>query len=735
MATLPGTPSFATSAAHAALSDITPTKDGDCNSLVKAASEESISMDLVCMPVSGMSKVGKSSQTSSFTCIKCQLSLPTSQMSMTRKNECVRDVASYMSLTKRWAKSRPLRAWWCRLKADEKVMWYRKQHQLTPGSKRTFDEISYQETARSSTGKEERDQDHFKPWKIFRDDALAAGRKLQDIEAEWRDAIENQSADCRWERGQWLVAEYRGLIVDRLRSDTQESSSTRSKRIETTDELAAFQQSGKAMHASYMEGYRGAHTPRDISREPRVDAAAGEHLVREQPLFQMETQIAREVNSKMKQEILKMSLANDDMMQAELCDDSTNQTNKSRAGESIGVEQVKVSSNISVQLAKLKQLQENATKTAEELKKSIDEHVKAPSDSEGGPGKLKVEVVTCLEEMKTECDTLKEGLQELEAEAEKAVSMNELKDVKAKLKEQEKQINRSEKVKAFKNKTKAITKLCETSARQAAVVAGGRIEEKKEPKSAQWQTYEGLYVTECHNAVYRCGSVFEAKSGYKAALVTPQSGDLVDKLESMAHIKSGFKSLQKHLEHNTHGVFSIIDPSKQKMVTKVLTKSLESLLLSTYPLPGSEWSAKVFVRQLYAAKEGFVNIGLPHMALMEMRILFSGSETLYGFAYDDVPGASLKDKRMWLMTQSAQKLHEKLSWAACHDSTKALVVPTGHLIVACYGECRGMRFSISSDDADKSRVRRMLNLLFESHRELASASSGYAPFCQFLDED
>ena len=97
--------------------------------------------------------------------------------SLTKRGHCIRDVASYKSLTERWGKLRSLRTWWTNIAEDAQTDWYRRQQALKPGSKRSFDEVNYTEQVENKVGAQRRSSDHFQPWWLYKQSGLSAGEK------------------------------------------------------------------------------------------------------------------------------------------------------------------------------------------------------------------------------------------------------------------------------------------------------------------------------------------------------------------------------------------------------------------------------------------------------------------------------------------------------------------------------------------------------------------------------
>ena len=233
---------------------------------------------------------------SHFSCNRCKLVLPVSNMSGSIKNVCSKDVASYKALTDRWSKNRALSGWWKSLSPEGQQQLDIRQHTLPAGSKRNFDEVMYSEIARESAGNEQRERDHFKPWWLFKNDGIAAGLSIQSLENMWQDAVDNRTADAVFVRGQWCVAQFIGVLKDRTTSQTQDMVTKRTKAVESVDSLRELVAGGKKAIDSYGQAHEGARTmAQDTLGIPQTTATPQDHILKPPPAMQFSTAIEKEV--------------------------------------------------------------------------------------------------------------------------------------------------------------------------------------------------------------------------------------------------------------------------------------------------------------------------------------------------------------------------------------------------------------------------------------------------------
>ena len=68
----------------------------------------------------------------------------------------------------------------------EQEAWYVTQLTNPKGSKRKFDEITYQEASLREVFAVERGEDHFQTWTVFKRNALIDGFSLPELERQWQ---------------------------------------------------------------------------------------------------------------------------------------------------------------------------------------------------------------------------------------------------------------------------------------------------------------------------------------------------------------------------------------------------------------------------------------------------------------------------------------------------------------------------------------------------------------------
>ena len=233
-------------------------------------------------------------------------------------------------------------------------------------------------------------------------------------------------------------------------------------------------------------------------------------------------------------------------------------------------------------------------------------------------------------------------------------------------------------------------------------------------------------------------SFFEAKSGVRVACFGPRKDtDPAGLVSTAAKIKRSLKELDKHLLTNAHGISKIAEPIVQRKIRKDMHVGFDPNLFSQLSVPPSaEWGPSVYEFQVFGLQKNYVSVAYSHMCQMEARLLFSGEEIVMGIPASVLPGGNLKEKRAQLFQlpmPEVQQLVQQSGWAVWHDNTKLVLIPTGFLVVvAALDKTTGLRWSVSSDEADTNRCKEMLAALLAAFPEMANASTGYSQWRDWL---
>ena len=133
------------------------------------------------------------------------------------------------------------------LNQDDQVAWYVKQQQVPSGAKRKFDEITYTEASTHSVDEVENSMDTWRPWRWFRRWGLVDGKTLVELEAEWKELTEGPDSQARWERDQWVVPEWDGIVGGVERRTGQSQQVTRAAAVTSSEQLATLQVQGQSL--------------------------------------------------------------------------------------------------------------------------------------------------------------------------------------------------------------------------------------------------------------------------------------------------------------------------------------------------------------------------------------------------------------------------------------------------------------------------------------------------------
>ena len=228
-------------------------------------------------------------------------------------------------------------------------------------------------------------------------------------------------------------------------------------------------------------------------------------------------------------------------------------------------------------------------------------------------------------------------------------------------------------------------------------------------------------------------------------MVSPKAGaDPVSDIIKLPFVKKGRKDIAAYMKNHQQplGILKINEVAKVRKIQKPLKQSFDAALFTTNILPkNADWADMVCQPQLFGTSSCFLHVGFAHFASMECCLLFEGTETIVGIPLEAVPGSSVKEKRKHLYMSTVDTVRgmvERDGFVVNHDYSSLLVVPTGYLlIVASTGAVGavGLRWSISSDDADSERVKMSLSNLLSSFPEMKNPSTGLGQWLAYLDSE
>jgi hypothetical protein len=238
-------------------------------------------------------------------------------------------------------------------------------------------------------------------------------------------------------------------------------------------------------------------------------------------------------------------------------------------------------------------------------------------------------------------------------------------------------------------------------------------------------------------------SIFEAKGGFKAALLTVRDGTAFNKLVGeLPVVKKGWKDLDKHIKSgHGSGVVNFQKVNDLKKVNKQLATLFSSDLFTHLALPSEPWAATVYAPMLSGTSDSHVNVGWTHYGVMEAAVFVSGKFAVMGVPSDKVPGDDFGEKRRTLAEMPQAGLEAMIKDGGFyyrHDDSvadsagKCLVVPSGFVLVSAGDVSRSIRWGLTADDRDIERCMVTLKQLLLAFSELRGPRIGYQAFYDFL---
>lgn len=228
-----------------------------------------------------------------FNCKKCLRQLSRSVESANRPGWCVPDENSYVALSKKWGRQRPLKQLWDTWGPQEQAEWFRK-HQVV-GQKRKFDILLYSEKSQNVIGDELNEVDDYETYDVFAQRHVSFGKSMPQIEKMWKDLVEDPATEAMEVRGQWLVPHFKGLQKVKRNATSQVQETARSANIASPAQLAQLQNGGKVLLEQFARTIQAPSQQYSIA--PATSASAAEQPVRQAPTDVVGQQVVREAKS------------------------------------------------------------------------------------------------------------------------------------------------------------------------------------------------------------------------------------------------------------------------------------------------------------------------------------------------------------------------------------------------------------------------------------------------------
>ena len=178
---------------------------------------------------------------------------------------------------------------------------------------------------------------------------------------------------------------------------------------------------------------------------------------------------------------------------------------------------------------------------------------------------------------------------------------------------------------------------------------------------------------------------------------------------------------------------------KTNKIGKLLKQSFDRDLFTKLVLPDESWARAIYGFEIFATKPGFNQILSTNNGTINALLTISGEEILAGFPYGNCPGSSITEKRHALSQMDIEHwtafLADGKGWLLRTVATDEAVymIPSGHILVHVSGGARHLRWGVSGDDADTSRVHVMVNQLLQDFPELGNGAQPLGHFKDWLE--
>ena len=499
-------------------------------------------------------------QGATFNCKFCKRNLPLTTMSPSRKGVCVTDGNSYKSLTDRWAKCRALRLWWNSLDENGKADWFLKQQKLSSGERRKFDCVQYEEGSSQVVASDETERDHYETNLDFALARTTLGWPIEKIEEDWLSRVERPNSDAILRRGQWLVPKFCGVLIDKRKSQLQETSSKRSKTIADPEQLQQLQSNGQRMLGDFWNSIAGAKAP-EVVEAPVVDATEADQPSRAIPQDVVGNNIDREVMATLRDNTTRAQAEAEDLMAAIIVSGDTDARVSAKDESQLTLIAVKAVGAASVALercaAEVKTMENDAAQCMAKFPVRA-----AGEDEDESITALRGDIDDAQKQAIRQVREIMGKIKIIQQEMKECTTCDGVQEKKKALADVMKEMQRHA-VKAFKGKVRSAVTWLETNSRRAAV-ASGAVTNALPARVEELVAISTKLVTP-----FNTGSVFEAMSGLKICMLPAKKNtDLVSAVSAFPFVKKMYKDCDKHLQEKAWGVFPIVEVDNMKNLTR-----------------------------------------------------------------------------------------------------------------------------------------------------------------------
>ena len=684
--------------------------------------------------------------------VSCGLCKQTLAMSMCIQKGgqwwCYKDNQNYNALQLRWAKNSKLKTWFQALAPEEKVKWFIKWQSMDKANR--FDECLYEENSIEQVGNI---LDEVETWEIWDDyydrNIRRPGETDQTVRMSWQGIIDTNQANCLWHRNQWHVPKYCGLEGRKRKANFNDISVTRKAKAEDPNVLMSMLAAGRNSLQRFAAGIRPSMCAKQLGTDPEVTSRPEDQPQIVPAADIMCAAVAREVTVNQRDEAQKRAQIAAEILEA-------NEYVKEQADEADEGEESTDSKLSGVARAKLEGLVNCLKQELQDLREKIDTDTKEVcerirkelEDSDAAsparaPGAMRDEITDSAQKAKeylnSSCDT---ALKSFSHDATSAKTMKQFKAVGA-LASIVRKGFKADRVRSWASLMGSTKKYLTSVSKQKTKKQPGaaRAEEAVTAPAAPIIAV-GNALFESHGDIMMCSkSIFEAKCGVRAAeLACLSNKNLYAELSASNFVKKAMKDLVTHLANTgkqwSHYVFEESGPNG-KRVNSMIKKSLNPQVRTKLVLPDLDWGKRIFAPDLVGGAAGAASISPSQFCMTEARVVLLGSQLVFGMPIDKINGDNAAEKRACLEHMTIDQLTHLFEvargWITKLNPGDMLLIPSGHMVVC--GSTEGsvtLRWAVSGDDPECSRVREMLKAQMDAFSELRSPVHCYAQLHEFL---
>ena len=336
--------------------------------------------------------------------------------------------------------------------------------------------------------------------------------------------------------------------------------------------------------------------------------------------------------------------------------------------------------------------------------------------------------------------TIKEGLEMVKEGARAATLSSEITQLRVDLMTIWKELN-SKQVKEFLDYTRKFNQTSSSLGRSMVDKSKRVVAEiAKSPLFvSMMESLDTPTITNCST------SIFEAKGGLRPALLAVDSRDEFDKMATQPIVRKAMRTIHQALASGTTACLQHLEGGKPvlKRFEEIVLKVTGQEVRSKCPLPKAGWADKIFQMEIFGTGSMYANVMLLPYGMMSCAVMLEGTCCFLGLPFEQVDGATLKEKRNTFLRYTVDDLKKAVQparggWYAkfvdgiCDNGETTIVIPSGHLIAVAGCNARYLRWPLVADAADTARAKSALRSMLQSFPELADRGTANVDLANFL---